>query len=287
VAKLALVLAFLAAGVAGWLVAGRQCLECELAQLREAHEAADARLMSLERTLARLEGARGPEEPLSAPLAHNAPGATTGSTPSGGPGLVPTPRAAATVEQRIEQLERQLATAQAASEGAKAEASAARPSFAFSSHGFLGSIEQVCEALELDPSQKAGIERVIEQVERELKDLSTRPNEEGKTLKELQEGWQPEAVMGEEGMAKFHEHMAEVSRLRQSKVPGTNETYAQAERRLRKDGKARARSFLSPEQAKTWDRSHTDMLFGGGGGAVSASIVSFESGPALEVVLPK
>ena len=92
--------------------------------------------------------------------------------------------------------------------------------------------------------------------------------------------------MGEDGMAKFHEHMAEMSRLRQSKVPGTNETYAQAERRLRKDGKARARSFLNPDQAKTWDKSHTDMLFGGGGGMAGASFLSIEAAPPLKVVSP-
>ena len=284
-AKLALVLAFLAAGAAGWLVAGRQCQEHDLAQLREAHEAADARLMTVERELARLQAARGPEESLSAPPATNRAGSPGESPPTGGPGLVPTPRAPSTFEQRIEKLEQQLAAAQAESRAPKAEAGAARPPFVFNSRGFLGSIEQAEKELKLDASQKAGIERVIDDVERELEALSTRPNEEGKTLKELQESFHPELGMGEEGMAKLHEHMAALSRLRQNKVPGTNETYGEAERRVRKDGKARARSFLSQDQAKTWDKSHTDMLFGGGGMA-GASFLSIESGPAMEVVLP-
>jgi len=285
VAKLALVLAFLAAAAAGWLVAGRQCQETELAQLRAAHEAADARLMTVERALVRLQAARGPEESLSAPLTTSAPHTPGASVPTGGPGLVPSLHARTAFEQRIEKLEQGLAAAQAESPASKAEEGAARAPFVFNSRGFLGSIEQAEKELKLDAAQKAGIERVIDDVERELEALASRPNEEGKTLKELQESFHPEVGMGEEGMAKFHEHMAARTRLRQSKVPGTNETYAEAERRLRKDGKARARSFLNQDQAKSWDRSHTDMLFGGGGMA-GASFVSIESGPPMEVVLP-
>lgn len=285
--KLSLVLAVLAASVAGWLAWERQAILDDLALLREEQQASGARLLSIERGVAALQ-ARAPEGAMLtavAPPAADSPGgaSVSASGANTGPGLVGATRPPVSVEQRVAELERQLATARSAP--AAAPAPVATPQIYMSPRGWLGSLDQAEKELKLDASQKSNLERVIDDVERELDALSTRPNGDGKTLKQLQEEFKPEGFMGEEGMAKMHEHLAAVSRFRQSKVPGTNETYAEAERRVRKEGKARARSFLSPEQAKTWDKSHTDMLFGRGGGGMAGAFVSMDAAP-IEITLP-
>jgi hypothetical protein len=290
--KVALVVALLAAGLAGWTAFERECLRGELARVDEAQQGVEARLAEAERALAQLRAGSPPEVALLA--APGAPGGTPvdATTPgvagAGGPSLATTQKAPATVEQRLAQLEKELAAARTEKGASKDEGAAPAP-FVLSSPRFLGSLEQAEKQLKLDAAQKAGLERVIDEVERDLDALATRRNDEGKTLKELQEAFRPaagydEGGMGEEGMAKFHEHMAALARFRASKVPGTNETFAEAERRIRKEGKARARAYLSPEQAKTWDRSHVDPLFrGGSGGGDGFVVTSFEAGPAIQV----
>ena len=60
------------------------------------------------------------------------------------------------------------------------------------------------------------------------------------------------AGRGDEQDRRPHEEGREVQ---ERQDPGTNETYGEAERRIRKEGKERARSLLDADQARVWDRS--------------------------------
>jgi hypothetical protein len=275
-ARIALVIAVLALGLGGWALLDRECLRCELARVDDAQQGLEARLVEAERALASLrEGAPDANPLLEAPAVASGlegAGGATGAPASQGPRLAAAPRAPAGVEERLAQLEKELAATREARAASKAAATGAGSAFVLSAPTFLGSLDQAEKQLKLDAAQKAGLERVIDEVERELDALSTRRNDEGKTLKELQDAFRPEAGIGEDGVARFHEQMAALARFRNSKVPGTNETYAEAERRIRQEGKSRARGYLSPEQAKTWDRSHVDPLFRGGSNANNAVV---------------
>ncbi|MFM8979384.1 MAG: hypothetical protein ACKOSS_02825 [Planctomycetia bacterium] len=280
-ARLALLVALVGAGVCGWLVGERSALQGQVASLEQAQQAAEARLLQAERALAALGSA--PAEPalLAAAPAPEAPAAAPGSAPATAarPGLTAAPRTAApapALEERLARLEQDLAKERAA-RAAPPAAPAWRPD-----NRFLTSVEQAEKALNLDGAQKAGLERAIEDTTRELTNLASLRGEDGKTLKELQEAMRAplqQGMAGEEAQARFHENMAALSRFRQGKVPGTSETFAEAERRIRREGRNRARSYLNPEQAKQWDNSMTDPLFRGPGGMEAGTSVVFAASP--------
>jgi hypothetical protein len=283
--KTAFVLAFLALALAGW-TSYQQCgAREELTAVLDGQQALDTRLAALERGLATLRDAPAPAEPLTAPSPSPTPDAE-------GPALAGTARPGprpASVEQRLAKLEQESAARakpaaasdgpQIAFEGAEGGAPV---TFSFGPQNWIGNVNQATKKLGLDDSQTSGLERVVEDVKRELDALHQRPNEEGLTMKQLQDEFKPGDAFGEEAMAGLHEHMAKMAKFRASKVPGTNETYAQAERRIKKDGKARARSYLSADQAKTWDKSHTDGLFGGGGEHMAASVMVMDAPPVFD-----
>jgi hypothetical protein len=281
--KTALALASAALALAGWTSLQQCGAREDLSAVLDGQQALDVRLGALERGLAGLRDAQPPAEVLTAPAPARAADA---EAPALAGTARPGPRPAS-VEQRLAQLERQLAARekpaaaggpQVAFEGGEGGAPV---TFSFGPGNWIGNVNQATKALGLDDSQRAGLERVVEDVRREIQALHERPNEDGVTMKQIQEGFQPGDAFGEEAMAGLHEHMAKMAKFRASKVPGTDETYAQAERRIRKDGKARARSYLNADQAKTWDKSHTDGLFGGGE-SMAASVVVMDGAPVLE-----
>lgn len=289
--KLAFVVALLALGVGGFAVYGQQGVRDDLAAVSEGQQTLDGRLLAIERALTELQRAPAAGELLVGTAPASAP---VPAGPDAGPALSGAARPPArpvSVEQRLAQLESALAAA--GQPGTKTSGAqtlefgddAAPMTFSFGGRGFLGSVDQASKTLSLDASQRAGLERTVEDVKRELAGLHERPNDEGVTMKQLQAGWKPEDSFGEDGMAGLHEHMAKVARFRASKVPGSSETYAQAERRIRKDGKGRARSYLNADQAKTWDKSHTDGLFGGGD-HMGASVMVMDSAPVIEFAGP-
>lgn len=283
--KTALLVALVACGLAGWALYEQRGAREDLAAVTEGQQSLDGRLLAIERGLADLRQAPAPGETLSAPAPDSAAPADGAQGPALAGAPKPAPRALS-LEQRLAKLEQDLAgRAKGAAAGARIEVPGADDdaplTLSFGPRNWLGSLDQATKALNLDASQRSGLERVIEDVQREWAALREQPNEEGQTLKQLQESFNPTSSFGEEGMAGLHEHMAKVARFHASKVPGTNETYEQAARRIRKDGKARARSYLNADQAKTWDKSHTEALFGGGE-AMHASVMVMDAAPVFE-----
>lgn len=280
--KLALVVALVGAGASGWLVSERCALQGQVEGLEQAQQAAEARLLAAERTLAALGSAQAQPVLLAAAAPASeapagAPGAAPAAAPSG-PGLSAAPRTAApapALEERLARLEQDLAKERAA------RTTPPLPPTWQATNSWLGNVEQAEKALKLDSTQKAGLERAIEDTTRELTNLASLRGEGGKTLKELQDAMRAplqQGVSGEEAQARFHENMAALQRFRQGKVPGTSETFAQAERRIRQEGRTRARSYLNADQAKQWDSSVTDPLFRGPGGVEAGTSVVFASG---------
>lgn len=273
--KLALLLALLASAAAGWLLSERSALQEQVTSLEQSQQATEARLLQAERALGALGTVTAqPSLEAAAPVADAAGGgeAGTGTGSAGRPGLSAAPRAAASapaLEERLARLEQDLAKERAS------RAAVPTPPTWQASPRFLASVEQAEKALNLDSAQKAGLERAIEDTTRELTQLASLRGEDGKTLKDLQEALRApmQQGAGEEGMARFHENMAALQRFRQGKVPGTAESFAQAERRIRQEGRNRARSYLNPEQAKQWDGSITDPLFRGPGEAGGTAFV--------------
>jgi hypothetical protein len=137
---------------------------------------------------------------------------------------------------------------------------------------FLHDVDSATKALKLDDRQKAEVERIVEDSKRALEDLRNRPNDEGVTWKEATKIKFEGSADG--GMIAFGGNFEKMEAFKKSKVPGTNETYGEAEQRIRRNAKDSMRRVLTPEQQKTFDESHTDPLFGGGGGIMSTFITT-------------
>lgn len=283
----ALPVALLALAAAGYAL--YQEHEREDAACAARTQAADtaARLDALERELGALRRVAPEPSSLSASPAPEEPAAGAASAPaSTGPGLAGSPRTARTAppspEGRVAALEQEVARLkEAESERTK---NGRGPTF-FTSGPAFHDVESAARALNLDPGQKSDLERIVEEAKRRLEDLSGVPNDEGVTGRSLADALRRPLEEGQDLSVVMTENMAKNARWRASKVPGTNETYGQAEQRIRKESKDRARRLLSAEQAKTWDRSPSDLLFaqGGTGMGLGATVMVVGDAAAVEV----
>lgn len=286
--KVALVVSVLALAGAGWaVVSSRQEAAPQAGEL----VAIEGRLLAIERALAEIQARPAPAAPLSAPAAGPAsPGLVTGGgAPSLGPRLEGQPRAPRSVEERVAELERLAGELKAsAADGAVVRSPVGVPGpQLMPMPGFWPTVEAAAKALKLDGVQASRLERVVEDANRDLDALYAKPNDEGVLWKDVNVGLELDSLDQADIMAKFSDQLKKTSKFRSSKVPGTSETYAEAERRIRKDAKERARSLLDADQAKTWDRSHPDALFRGAGGDGFGAAVSVFSAPGeVELVSP-
>jgi hypothetical protein len=135
---------------------------------------------------------------------------------------------------------------------------------------FYPDVDTAARVLKLDDGQKAQLQSVVDETKKELADLHALKNDDGQTWNELSkvkfEG------NAEGGMIAFAANFKKLAEFKGTKVPGTNETFGEADARIRQSGKDRARGVLSPDQAKEWDKSNSNALFGGGMGIVAISV---------------
>ncbi|MHC5010612.1 MAG: hypothetical protein ACYTG6_06620 [Planctomycetota bacterium] len=127
---------------------------------------------------------------------------------------------------------------------------------------FINDVDSAVSELDLDGGQQAELERIIEDTKRRIEDLRMIPNAEGKTWADVNKT-RTRVASGDDGdltvlLPNFRERTAFLN----SHVPGTDETYSEAERRIRNEGKSDVRRMLTPEQEEKWDDAHTDGLFG-------------------------
>lgn len=287
--RTALTVALLALGGGAYAVLEQQRSASEADAARQQVTEALARVEALERRLGALGAPAPAPEALSDPAGGPAP-ATDGSSaaaadaPSTGPTLTGSPRPAApsaSPAERLAALEQEMARMREA----EAERARRAPTFA-APRPFWRDVDSAARDLGLDASQRSDLERIVEEAKRRLDDLHGQPNDEGVTGRSLTQALRPPFPEGQDVSVVLAENAAKRARWRASKVPGTNETYAQAEQRLRKESKDRARGLLTDEQAKTWDRGLPDMLFGGPAAATSVMMVDGGGAASIEIAAP-
>jgi hypothetical protein len=132
--------------------------------------------------------------------------------------------------------------------------------------------ESATKVLDLDSGQKAELQRIVEDVGRQLSDVRGIPNDEGQTWKDVS----THVVNGGDGgaIAFSVPDFGAMQRWRKSRIPGSSETYGEAEARIKKDGKDRFQQILRPDQRKTFDDAQSGPLFGGGTESQAAIMIT-------------
>lgn len=276
--QLAFALSVVALGVAGWVAfrapSGAEDrldrVEAELDALR----VLETRLSNAERRLADATAAR--PGPVDAPPRPAAAEGTLAASPraEAAVGAASAGGAAAPVETRLAELTKRLAAVEEKTKDVEPGGALALPrgavARAFGPRAFLGSLDDAQKQLDLSASQRADWDRTIADAKRELEDLRSIPDDEGKTWKQRNE----EATRGlADGSGRLD--LSKLLALRGAKVPGRTETYGEAEARIGAQAKKRMRDPLTPDQQKKFDESNVDPLIGAGGSPFAVTFSTF------------
>lgn len=245
-----------------------------------------ARLEALERAV--LERNAAPS-PLSSPEGATAPGNGAGSGPAmeSGPTLAaaaPTPvPTVPELARRLAEVEKAMKSAPQAFPGAvpvPAIEGVATAGTTYTMPTFYNNVDEAAKDLDLTPSQKADFERIVSDAKRDVDALKKIPSEDGTTWEQAQ----AETFKMTDGGFSFD--TSKVQAFREKVIPGRNESFGAAERRIRNDAKRRLRDSLSADQQTKFDKAHSDGLVGGGGdGLGGLFITSFST--TTEVAVPE
>ena len=269
-AKLALLLSILASAAAGFLVYERYggCASCRGKAEPESTPpaAVEERLAALEARFAALE--KRPEL-ASAP----GPGLASGSAPAGSGAARPaTP---AELEKRLADLEKkeresaEVVSRWRATGGDTAGAGqTAEPATAVNGPAVWNTVEEAEKGLALTPHQKAEFERAAEDAKRERDELKKTPDDEGKTWEQVEKD-----VFKMDGNS-FSFDMTKMQAFREKLIPGRNESFGTADRRITDAAKRRMRDVLAPDQQAKFDKAAMPGLTGGGGGGFGDFMIS-------------
>jgi hypothetical protein len=126
---------------------------------------------------------------------------------------------------------------------------------------YYGNVDAAAKALDLTAGQKAEFDRIVAETKREHETLRKIPDETGKTWEDV---GRETFHIGEGGV--FHLDLSKAQAFREKVIPGRNESFGQADRRIAEGAKRRLRDTLGADQQKTFDGANTDALTGGGGG---------------------
>ncbi len=178
----------------------------------------------------------------------------------GGPRLLPRGADPEVIARAVRDLQSRVTEQESRVEGMAAEVREARtPRNRFHFKPPIRTIEEAQRRLDLSGPQRADIERILDYARRDLEDLRNLPNAEGKTYKDVQAST---TTSGDGAFTMVMTNMAEVQKWRASQVPGSSETYGEAEKRIRTRTDREVRDVLSPKQQETWDESSTQGLLG-------------------------
>jgi hypothetical protein len=279
-AKVALVLALVAAGLSGALAWDRWggCAKCHGGSDTEVRAASDvdARLAALEARM-KAEEEKAPAALATTSDLGSAPASGSGSTlegrrsatvPAGSDSAAADPMAA--VEKRLAALEEYRTKTEEWTKRAPL------PTTYFAGRGGMyTSFDEAAKDLELDDGQKADWERILADSRREIDELRRIPDEEGNTM----EGLQREMLTGmtDGGSRRFD--FSKIVAQRQKRIPGRSETYGEADKRVRDSAKTRLRATLSAPQQSKFDKTSVDPLLSSGA-LGSQAIQLFTAPPA-------
>ena len=270
--KLAAVIAIAALGVAGYALMQAGEKDAQIEALQTANQELKDRMVTLEAEA----GTLGAE-----PAALREAGGTTvighasDGTPVGLKGRPTSPidRLAA-LEKRVAEQDEALAKIESdKAEEADAVGKARGAMRSWSRDNFYGNLDMASKSLELNDNQKADMQDVLDRAKRELDDLYAIENDEGVTWKDVRK---PKMVEGS-GFSIAMPDMKKIAAFKKSRIPGSSETFGEAQKRIRKDAFARMRNVLTPAQAKKWDKAHKDALLSGGGGVSSVAFVGMSA----------
>lgn len=267
--KLAAVIAIAALGVAGHALMQTGAKDAQIEALQTANQELKDRMVTLEAEAGTLGGE---------PAALREAGGTTvlGHASDGTPvGLKGRPASAidrlAALEKRVAEQDEALAKME--SEKSTEAGVAGKALRGWSRENFYGNLDMASKALGLEERQKADMQDVLDRAKRELEDLYAIENDEGVTWKEVHK---PKMVESS-GFSIAMPDMKKIAAFKKSRIPGSSETFGEAQQRIRKDAFARMRNVLTPAQAKKWDKAHKHGLLNAGSGVSSVAFVGMSS----------
>lgn len=267
--QLALVIAVAALAVAGWTYLERPAAPA--AEVDAAGTVAlEARLDALADEIRALREQRGSLAGRATPAPARGPGLVApepGTDPSGNAKVIQ-----GTVEDRLAQLESWREDREEADREA-----ASVPHFRSMQRKMITDADSAQKALDLSSSQRADLERIIEDTQVEIDRLLDTPDEDGVTLRSLQKDTGVSISGGGSiDMSKILANAGKVQAFKNKTIPGRNETFGQAENRIRGGAKQRFRDSLTDEQRGKYDGSFSEPLIprAGSGGAISVAFAT-------------
>ena len=270
--KLAILLAALALGIAGWQAYEASNLRDDLCQAQAETASLRADVDQLTRTLA-----QPGEAPIEVPpplvvqrdeSAGDGPRDATLAAKGASPEVVA--RAVRNLQDEVAELRQQNEDLE--------EKVGKNPLANFKRPTFIRDVAQAEKELDLTGGQRADVERIVDYTKRELEDLYNTRNADGKTWKEV-----AEVKLSSGGdFAVVMSNFAEIQKFRNETIPGSRETYGEAESRIRNAGTQDVRDVLKPEQREKFDKAHTQPLFGNSMGpmiSIATSVTSTSEDP--------
>ncbi len=272
--KIAVLLSVLALGVAVWQTVEADGLREDLLQAKNETASVRGDLIQVRQDLSEIRS-KAEARPL---LPGPAVAAAEGPTPEeDGPTLVPLGASPEVLARAVQDLEKRVSAHETRVEDLEKktdEVAARTPKRLL----FLRNVDQASSALGLTPRQKTDLERVVDDTKRDLDALYDTPNDDGQTFREVSKPKPLTSGKSNDDVGQaitvFMSSFADIQKFKETKVPGSNETYAQAEQRIRSRGTHDARDLLTPDQQKTWDQAHPEALFGSMG---LGNVFSFEA----------
>jgi len=254
VQKLTFVLVLAALGVAGWQTWEASNLREDLATQSEEMLALRTDLDRVTRDLAARDG-----RPVPPPM-RRAEAATPAAPVPDEPTLAPAGASPEVLARQLRDLQDEVAGMR--EDTARLEEKVgSQPAVRFKRPKFISNVEQARKELDLDGRQEADIQRIVDDTKRDLDDVWSIPNADGKTWNDISKT----TIQGGDtggGITIVMPNFAEQAKFRNSLIPGRNETYGQADERIRGRGVADVRNVLRPDQRKTFDEAQTQSLFG-------------------------
>ena len=274
--KLGLPLAVVALALGAYVAYESAAREERLARLEETLQLLQGSVGDLDAKLDRVASAAEAEEAafLSA-VADEAEGAETAPGATGLAGRRPP-----TAVERLATLEKTVARQRETIAKLEEKADAPQPTSTgrvFNPGNFYHSLDAAAKNLDLSERQKADMQDVIDLAKRELADLYKIENDNGETWEQVRKPKMAEVEGGSLQIAM--PDFKKIAAFKKSRVPGTAETFGEAEKRIKDRAYADMRRGLTPEQGKKWDGAHKRGLLGGhgGDGAVMVSSIVLDT----------
>jgi len=266
--KLSLILAVVAIGLGGYAASEMCCRDQRLSEVENGVHDVRTSMADLDAKLDRLLASGGHVEPAML-------SAEGGGSPAVGRDAGLATRTPATPGERLAALEETVAEQRETIADLKEKAGKATPATRYMGRDrFYHNLDSAAKSMELSERQKADMQDAIDLGKRELADLYAIENDDGETWAALRKGRMTQ-IGTEGGITVSMPDFRKIAKFKKTRVPGTAETFGDAEKRIKKDAFGDMRRTLTPAQSKKWDNAHKDPLLGSSMGGSSVMISAF------------